>query len=366
VAFALSGFYLAYFALVGVYIIFLPKMLAQSGYSPKQIGLIFSASPMMRFILPFIFQRLNGINRGIYLLSLIILIVATLFFIVTLSNFWLFFMANILYGSAMGVILPYIDAVALMVIKRERYGKVRLWGSIGFMAIALWLGSILKSPLESLIYMAILALIVLIFGWRLSIYDKGIDSSKIDSGEEFSLLRHWAFWLSALLLQFSFGGFYNFFTIYETSRGLSLEATSWLWSFGVLCEIVMLNYQGRLLRGNLLNLIEFATFITAIRWALLWLNGSSLTVALISQSLHSITFALYYTSAIAYIFDLYKDKKLAQQFFLGITFGLGGSLGAVVAGYIYESYPDGLFLFEAIIALLAWVAIKIHKRRRGV
>ena len=41
-------------------------------------------------------------------------------------------------------------------------------------------------------------------------------------------------------MQVSFGGFYNFFTIYETSFGISLEMTSYLWAFGVICEILNL------------------------------------------------------------------------------------------------------------------------------
>jgi PPP family 3-phenylpropionic acid transporter len=72
-------------------------------------------------------------------------------------------------------------------------------------------------------------------------------------------------------MQVAFGGFYNFFTIYETSHGISLELTSWMWSFGVICEIVMLYFQGPLLEKNLLNIIKFTILITSFRWLLLYL-----------------------------------------------------------------------------------------------
>ncbi len=365
IAWLLGFFYLSYFALVGVYIIFLPKMLTLYGYSAAQIGAIFSAGPLMRFLLPFIFRHIGGVSRRAYLGALLAALGASGLFFLTLDHFLLFFIANLLYGAAMGVILPYVDTIALQLVKREHYGRVRLWGSIGFMAIALWLGRVLETPMQSLGYLLALAMATLLGGWLLARYDQGHHPTRSGKGGTLSLKRHWAFWLSAFLLQVSFGGFYNFFTIYETAHGISLEMTSWLWSFGVLCEIAMLYWQGPLLRRNLLGLIEFATATTILRWGLLWLWPDSLLVAFAAQSLHAFNFALYYTAAIAYVYDLYEDKKLAQQFFLGITFGLGGAVGALLAGWIYEWRPADLFLFEALIALSSWAMIRLHRYRKS-
>ena len=362
----LGAFYLSYFALVGVYIIFLPKMLLLSGYTPAQVGAVFAASPTMRFLLPFLFRRLGGVSRSVYLGALFLALAAALLFFFTLSSFPAFFLANLLYGAAMGVILPYVDTIALHRIHRERYGKVRLWGSIGFMAIALWLGRVLETPLQSLLYLVVLAALVALVGLGLARYDSE-EQPEPSTGESgsLSLTRYWAFWMSLLLLQMSFGGFYNFFTIYETAHGITLETTSWLWSFGVLCEIAMLYWQGPLLRRDLLGLIEFAIATTVLRWGILWLWPDSLVAAYLSQSLHAINFALYYSASIAYIYDLYTQKKLAQQFFLGITFGLGGALGALIAGRVYETAPEELFLFEALVAAVSWLLIRIHRRRRA-
>ena len=63
--------------------------------------------------------------------------------------------------------------------------------------------------------------------------------------------------VKSIFMQMSFGAFYNFFTIYETEHGISLEMTSYLWSFGVICEILMLYFQAPLLKNNLLNVIKF-------------------------------------------------------------------------------------------------------------
>ncbi len=366
-AFAIGAFYLFYFALVGVYIIFLPKSLYSSGYSATEVGIIFASAPLMRFLLPFIFRRYGGLNHKTYHLSLLLTTVATLLFFISVDNFYMFFLVNLLYGASMGIILPFIDTIALKVITKEHYGKVRLWGSIGFMGIALWLGSMIQSSSQTLLYIFILATLTSVFGYIAGEYDNNsiIDSSTTDN-KSLSLSKYWAFWLSALLMQVSFGGFYNFFTIYETAHGISLQMTTWLWSFGVLCEIAMLYFQSPLLKGNLLRLIEIATFAAVIRWLILWLYPDSLTMAFVAQSLHALNFALYYIASIAYVYELYTQKKLAQQFFLGISFGLGGSIGAIIAGEIYEYAPDKLFLSQAFIAFVAWIMIRVHiKRREG-
>ena len=152
-------------------------------------------------------------------------------------------------------------------------------------------------------------------------------------------------------MQVSFGSFYNFFTIYETDYGISLDTTIYLWCFGVLAEIVMLFYQGKLLRGNLILILQITTFISALRWFLVFLFPQNLIILFFSQSLHALSFALFHSAAISYLFNLYKHKSLAQQFFSGITYGLGGFSGALLAGYIYEFYPKYLFLSSAFLAL---------------
>ncbi len=357
----LGAYYFFYFALVGIYVIFMPKMLLDLSYSAVEVGIIFSAAPFMRFLLPFVFRHWVALTPRVYLLSLLFTFVGALLFLGTVSDFWLYLLANLLFGGAMGISLPYVETIALSILSRSQYGKVRLWGSIGFVAIALWLGKVLDAPHETLYYLSAIAFLTLLFGAYLIKYDHTAHPSTQEEDASFSLSKYWAFWTSIFLMQVGFGGFYNFFTIYETSHGISLEMTSWMWSFGVICEIVMLYFQGPLLQRNLLNILQFATLVTAFRWLLLYLYPQSITITFASQSLHAFSFALYHTAAITYVYSLYTQKKLAQQFFLGIAFGLGGSVGAVLAGQIYGEY---LFLIEAFITFTAFLVLVIHQSRK--
>ena len=356
----LSSYYFFYFALVGVYIIFLPKALLELDYSPLKVGIIYAAAPFMRFLLPFIFKKYLTLTPKVYLFALFVTFLGSLIFLGTIEHFWLYFIANLLFGAAMGVSLPYVETMALDTLSKSSYGKVRLWGSLGFITISLWLGKVLSSAHETLYYLCAAALLTLLFGGLLIRHEQVSQNNPQDDAS-FSLTRYWAFWLSIFLMQVGFGGFYNFFTIYETSHGISLEIVSWMWSFGVICEVIMLYFQGPLLQRNLLNILLFATLITAFRWLILYFYPDSVEITFASQSLHAVSFALYHTAAITYVFGLYTQKKLAQQFFLGIAFGLGGSVGAILSGQVYGEH---LFLIESIITFLAFLVLIIHKKRR--
>lgn len=356
----LAAYYFFYFALVGVYVIFMPKVLLELGYSTVEVGIIYAAAPFMRFLLPFVFRHYVSLTPKVYQLSLLFTFIGTLLFIASVDDFWVYLAANLLFGASMGISLPYVETIALDALSRHRYGKVRLWGSLGFMGIALWLGKVLDNPYEALYYLSATALLTLLWGAFISQYDKTSHSSPHEDAS-FSLTKYWAFWTSIFLMQVGFGGFYNFFTIYETAHGVSLEMVSWMWSFGVICEIVMLYFQGPLLQRNLLNILQFATLLTAVRWMILYIYPESITLTFASQSLHAVSFALYHTAAITYVFSLYTQKKLAQQFFLGIAFGLGGSVGAVLSGQLYGEY---LFLVESGITFMAFVVLLVHQKRK--
>ena len=357
----LSLFYFAYFSLVGVYIMYMPVALSGFGYSTSQIGYIYAMAPLMRFLIPFVFKHYIKLTSTIYLFSLLLTFIAGLLFIATVNDFYMYLLSNALLGAAMGIILPYVETISLQQLSKKIYGKVRLWGSVGFILVALWFGQLNVTPMETIYYLCLTAFLTWIAGYFVLQYDT-YEKSSIDNDDKgFSLKRYWAFWVSIFLMQVAFGGFYTFFTIYETEQGFSKEIISYLWTFSVLCEILMLYFQGKLLERNLLNLLKVATFITAFRWLLLYLYPSSLEITFFSQSLHAISFALYHTAAITYIFSLYRQKRLAQQFFLGISFGLGGGIGSLIAGYIYGEY---LFLFEALITMSAFIMLLIHDKRK--
>ena len=356
--FNLSAFYFFYFAAVGVYIIFLPKVLHDIGYSAFEIGIIFALAPLMRFATPFLFLKHIKLNQDVFKTALFMSVLSSLMFYITLENFYLFMINNAILGVSLSLILPFLEGSAIKHLGKEKYGKSRLFGSIGFMLISLVLANFLSQAYIALHYYLITNILTVTFALLLMRSD--VEHKAQESSEKFSFLKYWPFWLSLFFMQMSFGGFYNFFTIYETEHGISLEMTSYLWSFGVVCEILMLYFQAPLLKNNLLNIIKFCVAITAVRWLMLYSFPDSLSITFISQSIHAFSFGLYHSAVIIYLYSLYEDKKLAQQFMYGVAYGLGGFIGALIAGWVYG---ENLFMYSAIFALVSFFSLFIVNKR---
>lgn len=358
-AFLISLFYFFYFALIGVHIIFVPKILSMVGYEPSAIGTVFAAAPLVRFAIPFLFLKGFRLSQKTFFTALGVMALGAIGFYPALEHFWPLLGVNILFGIGIALILPYIEVIALEQIGKERYGKIRLFGSLGFIAVALVLVNYLTSPYIGIGFLIAMALSTLFFGALIGLKEGKIPTNECNASDEgcrFSIRDHVPLWIGFFLMQVSFGPFYNFFTIYTTDHGISLEMSVWLWSFGVIAEILMFYFQGKLLMRNLHALLWLTAFITAFRWMLVALFPNSLSILFASQSLHAFSFALFHTAAISVLFSLYQARRLSQQFFFGISYGLGGFVGAMGAGLIYQYMPTYLFIGGAVVAMGAGIA----------
>ena len=359
----LSLFYYFYFSIVGIYIIFLPKILSGVGYSASEIGIIFAAAPLIRFIVPFLFIRGVELNSKMFTIAVSLIVGSIASFYLSLHSFYFLLLSNIFLGVGLSLTLPYVELISLHAIGKENYGKVRLFGSLGFIVVALVLVKFLSSAYVALHFMLALVVLMALISYLLDRHDDLKSSQEETLGKsDIRLLRDYKLWFGLLLMQTSFGSFYNFFTIYETDRGLSMDMTIYLWSFGVIVEVAMLFFQGRFLRGNLLSVLQVTIFATVVRWFLVFAYPTTLEVLFFAQSLHAFSFALFHSASISYLFYHYKHRSLAQQFFLGITYGLGGLSGALLSGFVYEYYPEYLFLSSSLIASASLLMITLYKR----
>jgi len=255
----------------------------------------------------------------------------------------------------MGIILPYIESYSLEYLKKERYGKSRLYGSIGFMLIGVVLAKFFNVDFTlGIDFLVITIILTAFYGYNITRLDefKKTDSSPQAATQSFDIFAYKYLWISIILMQMSFGGFYNFFTIYESSHGISYEIISYLWAFGVICEIILFNYQMKFFKFDLLLLIKLSIFLTIIRWLLLFLFPSNLPILYISQSFHAFSFALYHTAILSYLSTLYSDKKLVLQFYYGFGLGLGAFIGSLWAGAFYGEY---LYLHSSVIAFFSFI-----------
>lgn len=362
----IGAFYFFYFALIGVHIIFVPKILSMVGYSSIDIGIIFASAPLVRFIVPFLFLKGFKLDYKVFITALVLMPLGAISFYPSLNLFWPLLLSNIVFGIGISLLLPYIEVIALEHVGKESYGKIRLFGSLGFIAVSLVLVRYLNDPkvgIDFLIVMAIAASALGAFISTLEHTKNSTDVGSIETAQSFNPLAHLGLWIGFLLMQVSFGPFYNFFTIYVTDHAISLDTTVWLWTFGVLAEILMFYFQGPLLRTNLYKLLQLTAFFTAVRWLIMAAFPDNIFLLFAAQSLHALSFALFHTVSISILFSLYQAKRLAQQFFFGISYGLGGFLGALGSGALYQYAPAWLFVGGAIAALGAGISFGVHRNR---
>lgn len=363
-AFALAGFYFFYFALIAVHVIFLPKVLNLIGYSFIDLSIIMAASPLIRFLAPFLFVKFIKLSKEVFIFALMVTITSTLFVYIAIDNFWMLLIVALFLGFGISLVLPFVEVIALEYIPHARYGKVRLFGSIGFILVSLVLVEYIDNPYNAIHFLVLTAVCIALFGlWVLSFVDHGIKEQKTEVSEGLEMFfKDKYLWMSLFLMQLAFMPFYSFFFIHETAHGLSSQMTIYLWSFGVICEIFMFNYQGPLFeKFSLIHLLIFATFMTVIRWMILFMFPENVMLLAISQALHAFSFGLYHSVAIRYLYTLYTNKALAQQFFMGIAYGLGGLLGTIASGIWYELSPETLYLFAAAMTLFALGFLMRHK-----
>lgn len=302
--------------------------------------------PIARFLIPFIYLK-KALTKKDFLTSILISTGAS--FLILSKNFYLISLAFFLIGASFSVIFPYIEAIAIEKLK-EKYGKSRLFGSIGFMLFGIVAGYINFN----LVWFYI---ILMILTNGISLYfleDKTIKKSS----EPIDFLKEKEFWIALILMQISFGGFYNFFTIINIEAGISKNLIGWLWAIGVTAEILIFIYQEKFInKFSPIFWIKLSLLLTAIRWIILnFVVGNFILVAL-TQLIHAFSFAIFHTASLLYLSSRYKNKTLAQQFYAGIGYGFAAFIGSIIAGIIYGKY---LFLIEGFVVLIGF-AIMLKK-----
>ena len=165
----------------------------------------------------------------------------------------------------------------------------------------------------------------------------------------------YGFLLSALLLQLSFGAYYGFFALYVVDLGYSGQATGWLMALGVLAEVVIFLYAGKLIKVfGVKWVLVISILLTALRWYLLGVAASIPIILIFSQGLHAFSFAMTHAASMHFIHHYFGDKfqSQGQAIYISAGFGIGGSIGGYGAGYFWQQ-GQGAELTFTLAALTA-------------
>ncbi len=161
-------------------------------------------------------------------------------------------------------------------------------------------------------------------------------------------------------MQMSHGPYYTFLTLHLESLGYTRGLIGMLWALGVVAEVLMFLAMSRILARFSVRRVLLASFLlAAVRWLLLGSLADHLAVLLFAQVLHAATFASFHASAIHFVQRSFGARQQGQgQALYAALAGTGGALGALYAGYSWNSLgPAWTFSIASLAALAAAIII---------
>ncbi|MCX7961111.1 MAG: MFS transporter, partial [Burkholderiales bacterium] len=160
---------------------------------------------------------------------------------------------------------------------------------------------------------------------------------------------------------------YVFYTLYLEAAGYPKTLIGALWTLGVLAEIALFLYLPRVLRRFALRALLLASFACAVvRFPAIGWGVESLAVLACAQLLHAATFGAFHSASVAMVHRLFPGALAArgQALYSSIAYGLGGTAGALLAGFTWEAAgPAPSFaasaLFAAAGGALVWRRVNV-------
>ena len=367
----LALFYAAYFAFVGLYSPFLGPYLKSIGHGLDVIALALGMMPLMRIVGPFAWGWLADHTgnrvRWIRLGTLAGVFFAVLAFWNQQSPIHLIILVLLLNLSISGLV-PMSDSYAM-----ERcagctgqYGKVRLYGSLGFVAAVLVFGAVADyfGFASYPVWVCLMLLLGFVAAWNFApdtARASVSESSMVLTGSGFKRLLLPGpmplFWLAAFFMIFAHGVFYAFFSLYLLEFNYSEMSIGGLWAFGVMCEVVFFAFQSRFFKCLSLHAwlcISFAA--CAVRFALTAAFPEFGWIMVFAQGLHALTFAAHHTATISWLRENLPGKLVVrgQAMYATIAYGLGGSAGTFLGRYAWEwGGPASAFAMASVGGLIA-------------
>jgi len=168
------------------------------------------------------------------------------------------------------------------------------------------------------------------------------------------------------LMAVAHGPYYTFYSIHLVDHGYSKGLTGWLWALGVICEIAIFLWLPRLYAAFTLRGILIASFaLAAMRFLLIGWGAGSLTLLLIAQVLHAASFGSFHAAAIGIIHQLFRGRHQAwgQAIYGSLTFGVGGTLGALASGALWNPAGAGITFSAAAACAFAGMLLVIGQVR---
>jgi len=343
----LSAYYFFYFAFIGAFAPYFSLYLESLRFSAADIAILMSMMQVMRIVAPALWGWLAdrlGARMPIVRIAALCSLAGFCGFFVT-GQFHGVLLAMAVMAFFWSAALPLVEGVTFSHLGANAagYGRVRLWGSVGFIAVVLGLGYLLDHLPET----AVLWVSALILGGilicALLMGDAPASRSAADIEGLREVLRRppVRFLFGAcFLMSAAHGALYVFFSIFLVAAGYAKSTVGWMWTLGVLAEIGVFLVMPRILHHiPERSILLFAFACAVVRFLLIGWGVGFPTLVVMAQLLHGITFGAYHSAAIAAVNRWFPGRlqSRGQALYGSVSFGAGGMAGGVLSGLVWQS-----------------------------
>ncbi len=375
--------YAALFLVVGCYLPYLPVWLDWRQLNADQIAVLLAAPLFTRIlctpVISFAADRLGG--RRTILIALAWGSLLSFLLLWASDGFWQMLLASIVLAVNFTTIMPLIETVAVGGIRSRGidYGRVRLWGSLSFIAAAFGTGVIigLAGP-EIVLPLLVAASLLMALAAHLLPRDLAGQGASAPSvlrrlklEDALKLVRAplcLLFLLAASLIQSSHALYYSFGTLNWRAQGFPDGIIGLLWSVGVIAEIALFAVSGRAIAYcGTARLLMLAGLAATLRWGVMAFDPPLWATALL-QSLHAMSFGAAHLAAIHFLTHAVPEDRAAtaQGVYAAVIGGVAMGTVTIASGPLFRTFGGEAYAVMALLALIgAAGAFMLMRRWRG-
>lgn len=361
----LRGFNFLFFALLAMFISFLPVYLDAEGISVSNIGLIIGTGGVVAvFSQPFwgvISDKRKTVKKVILLL--LVLSSITGYFLYQSDSFIILLVLTMAMYFFLLPIDPLIETLNFQTSQKNgvSYGSIRTYGAVGYAVMSLIVGYVVHyfgSQSLALLFVAFGIISLLVCA---ALPDAAPSSKPVtfEGLKQFFSYRKTRMFLFLIFLAAVPNRINDqFLGVYIRELGGSVDLVGQAWFFSAGSEILVFALSFWWLRkGREVLLITVASAFYIIRFVLSYMFTDPQVLTLL-QFFQAFTFPVFYSAAIQYLYQIVPEEwKATGQTVLAILFfGVSGIAASYIGGWFYESFGGrSLYLFMSTISGMAFL-----------
>jgi MFS transporter, PPP family, 3-phenylpropionic acid transporter len=371
-----AQFLFSYYAHAGTFATYASLFFAARGMSAGQIGVLMSLIQVMRMIGPNLWGWVaDRTHRRILVLRAnavaALCAFSALFFA---SGFEQLFLVMVLLNLFTSGMVPLAEAQLLSEMRGDLsgYGRVRMWGSLGFILAVTGAGYGLEWwGVESLLWIAG-ALLLTVLAATLQVQEHVTSEQRRPQLPVLHVLRQpeiASFFASTALMVAAHTSLYVYYSLYLEQIGYSKPVIGFMWSLGVVVEIFFFYHQSAVIArigARALMMVAFA--VAVVRFIMIGAGPDWFAVLLLAQVLHALTFAAHHSTAIVTMQKWFSGQMQArgQALYMSIAYGVGGSAGGLFMSLCWQRLgASGVYYMAALLAALAGLCAHYSFRRQA-